>query len=127
MVKFPTKKYICKYIKYHFTAGHVVLNKDLTVWLDGGRIPPKYICECMQLALSLVYNLWPNYSALEFSLKYDKEYTDNSLPYKLFFFIEWFEIINVVEWYLSQEFCLKLEQNCFKQNSLEQIILNKFH
>ncbi len=32
----------------HFFAGfdgHKVLNKDPIIWIDGARLPPKYICK----------------------------------------------------------------------------------
>jgi hypothetical protein len=41
------KKYICKYIKISFFlagfAGHWVIDKDQTVWLDEARILQKYV------------------------------------------------------------------------------------
>jgi hypothetical protein len=33
-------------------AGLVVFNKDPTVWLDGARIPQKYICKYKKIILS---------------------------------------------------------------------------
>ncbi len=46
----PTKKYNCKYMRIRQKCIYVeiilgVLKKDPTVWPDGARSPPKYICK----------------------------------------------------------------------------------
>jgi hypothetical protein len=61
-----TKKYFfCKYVKNRFPTtfgSQIVLNKDHTIWLDGGISPPKFVCKFIKIVLlpnhlSLIYDL----------------------------------------------------------------------
>ncbi len=48
-------------------AGQGVLNKDPTVWLDGARSPPKYVCKYVKIVLWLTRQ--HNYSVMEIGNK----------------------------------------------------------